>query len=203
MIKEVFFDVETQKLFSEIEGENPADLKLSMLSVYKRQIDENIKEISGEMTSFWHDDLDGLWSIFQEADRIIGFNSISFDTPVLQPYASFPLNKLPHFDILDKVKQAFGRRLSLNALAKETLGKEKIDIGINAVLYWKQQDKKSLAKLQKYCEEDVYVTRDLYDYGLNNNHLKFKDRWNTPKEIEIDFSYPKEEIEATKQKGLF
>jgi len=203
MIKEVFFDVETQKLFGDIDGDNPADLKLSMLSTYKRQLYENYKEINGAMTSFWHDNLDDLWPIFQEADRIIGFNSISFDVQVLQPYAPFPLSKLPHFDILEKVKQAFGRRLSLNALAKETLEKEKMDVGINAVLYWRQGDKESLEKLQKYCEDDVLITRDLYDYGLKHKHLKFKDKWNTPRTIEIDFSYPKEEIEAAKQTGLF
>jgi len=203
MIYEVFFDVETQKLFDDIEGSNPKDLKLSIVSSYQRSLDENFNEIEGKMRSFWENKLDDLWKLFQNADRIIGFNSIKFDVPVLQPYTTLPLSKLNHFDIMQKVKMVFGRRLSLNALAKETLNQKKTDIGTNAVIYWQNGDKESLEKLQKYCENDVIITRNLYDYVLKNKHLNFRDKWNTPRTINLDFSYPGESLDITKQEELF
>jgi len=202
-MNEVFFDVETQKLFDDIEGSNPKDLKLSVVSAYQRTLNENLDEIEGKMKSFWEDKLDGLWELFQNADRIIGFNSIKFDIPVLQPYTTLPLSKLNHFDIMQKVKEVFGRRLSLNALAKETLNQKKTDIGTNAVIYWQNGDEKSLKKLQKYCENDVVITRNLYDYVLKNRHIRFRDKWNTPRTIDLDFSYPREDSNSIKQEGLF
>ena len=203
MINEIFFDVETQKLFDDINGNDPKDLGLSIVSTYQRTLDENFNEVEGKIKSFWQEELENLWPIFQNADRIIGFNSIKFDVPVLQPYTTLPLSKLNHFDIMQKVKEAFGRRLSLNALAKETLNQKKTDIGTNAVIYWQKKDKESLKKLKKYCEDDVIITRNLYDYVLKNKHLKFRDKWNTPRTIDLDFSYPKEDSDNIKQGGLF
>ncbi|KKQ37006.1 MAG: DEAD/DEAH box helicase domain protein [Candidatus Woesebacteria bacterium GW2011_GWA1_37_7] len=142
-----------------------------------------------------------MWPIFQDADRIIGYNSLGFDVPVLRPYLNFPFAKLPHLDIMYKVKDVFGRRIPMDAIAKETLDREKTDIGLNAVFYWQKGDKSSLEKLQKYCEADVLITRDIYDFVLKNNHLLFKDKWNTLRKVELDFSYPKETLE--KQEGLF
>ena len=51
------------------------------------------------------------------------------------------------------------------------------------------ETKKSLELLQKYCEDDVRITKDIYDYVLKNKSLKFTDYWNNPREIEMDFSY--------------
>lgn len=198
---EVIFDVETKKLFEEVEGRDPGKLELSVASAYRRKVDEKGREIEGEMRSFWEKELDELWVWFEEAERIIGFNSIGFDVPVLQPYYQGNLLKLNHFDILDRVKEVLGHRLSLNAIAKETLGETKIAVGTDAVDWWKAGDEGSLAKLKKYCEMDVVVTRGVYDYARNEGKLKFKDRWNELREVEVDFSYPKPEGEV--QMGLF
>ncbi len=193
---EVFFDVETQKLFSEVENENPSLLGVSIVSVYSREMDNDLFETNGSMQSFWVSDLSQLWPVLSKADRVIGFNSIKFDVPVLQPHAPYPLLKLPHFDILDEVKKIIGKRISLDSFAKETLDEEKSDVGINAVLYWKSQKQEDLRKLQKYCEKDVEITKQLYDYAIKNGCLKYKDRWNTPREIQLDFSYPSANIES-------
>jgi DEAD/DEAH box helicase domain-containing protein len=188
MHAEVFFDVETKKLFGDIVGFNPADLGVSIVSLYARTLDENLNEGEGEIQSFWEKDFDKMWPIFQSADRIIGFNSISFDVPALSPYAKFPFQKLSHFDIMQKIKEKFGHRISMDAIAKETLDREKTDVGINAVYYWQKQDKESLKKLKKYCEADVLITRDIYDFVLKNSYLSFKDKWNTLQKVELDFS---------------
>lgn len=192
MFDEVIFDLETKKLFSDIGSKNPGDLGVSIVSLYHRQIDENQQEIHGDIHSFWENDFDKLWPFLQNADRIIGFNSLHFDVPALQPYALFDLKTLPHFDILDRVKEAIGIRIKLSVLARDSLGHTKVDNGLNAVLYWNQKDTKSMAKLQYYCEQDVIVTRDLYDFGLKNGILHYTNKWNEPKTVTIDFSYPKE-----------
>lgn len=202
MFNEVIFDLETKKLFSEIEGNDPGDLGVSVVSLYKRKLDGNLQEVKGNLMSFWENEFDRMWPIFQEADRIIGFNSLNFDVSALAPYANFPFHKLPHFDIIVKVKDAFGHRISLNDIARETLDREKSDYGLNAVLYWQKGDKESLSRLQKYCEEDVIITREIYDFGLKNKFLRFKDKWNTLREIEVDFSYIKKDF-PEKQIGLF
>jgi DEAD/DEAH box helicase domain-containing protein len=201
MKSEVFFDVETKKLFSDVAENDPALLGVSVVSVYYRTLDENLNETEGLIQSFWEKEFGKMWPIFQEADRIIGYNSLGFDVPALKPYTNFPFAKLPHFDIMAKVKDAFGRRIPLDAIAKETLDREKTDTGLNAVYYWQKGDKESLEKLKKYCEADVLITRDVYDFVLKNGHLLFKDKWNTLRKVELDFSYPKEDAE--KQEGLF
>jgi len=201
VLTEIFFDIETKKIFDDIEGYNPADLGISIVSIYKREIDENFGEVSGKMESFFEDDFDKMWGSFSNADRIIGFNSLHFDVPALASLSPFDFKKLKHFDIMDHVKNALGFRLSLNAIASETLGHSKIDNGLNAVYYWQEHSKESLAKLKKYCEMDVVVTKQVYDYGIKNKQLKYKDKWNTPRIIEVDFSYPK--LEEVPQMGLF
>lgn len=199
---EVFFDVETKKLFSEIEDDDPGKLGVSIVSLYHREFDDiNLKESNGKIISFWENEFDKMWPIFQKADRIIGFNSIGFDVPSLIPYSDFAFNKLPHLDIMQKLKQEFGRRISLDAIARETLDRTKIDSGLSAVLYWKKHDKDSLDKLKKYCEDDVLITKQLYDFVYKNGYLQFKDKWNTLRKVNLDFSYP---ITSTvPQIGLF
>lgn len=198
---EVIFDIETKKLFDEVGWDNADQLGVSIVSLYCRTLDDNLEEKSGKMESFWEKDIGKMWPIFQKADRIIGFNTLGFDVPVLQPYANFPLKKLMHLDLMNEMRQVLGHRLSLNALAAQTLGEEKTDVGTNAVKYYRLGDKKSLDKLQKYCEADVDITKRLYDYGLKNNRLMYKDKWNTEREVEVDFSYP-ESTPAT-QDSLF
>lgn len=202
IIKEVFFDVETKRWFSDIEQRDPSQLGISICSVYSREVDENFREIKGEMKSFWENELSQMWSIFQEADRIIGFNSIYFDIPALKPYSPISFPKLLHFDIMAEIKKVIGRRISLDALAKSTIDKFKIDVGENAIIYFDKGDQKSLDKLKKYCEEDVILTRDLYDYALKNKELKYLDKWNTLRTIKVDFSYPKDSINNS-QVSLF
>lgn len=202
MINEVIFDLETQKFFDEIGDRDPSALGVSVVSLYIRELDDELNELRGEIKSYWENDLKGLWPHFQKADRIIGFNSVRFDVPVLTPYANFPLNRLPHFDIMQQIKAALGHRLSLNALAKGSLNSEKTDVGARAVEYWKKGDEQSLKKLQSYCESDVVITKDIYDFGLKEKRLIYFDKWNTQREVEVDFAYPKEEKEE-KQIGLF
>lgn len=208
MYREVIFDIETKKLFDQIEDrQRIEDLGVSVVSAYRRVLDDSYMEIEGEMASFWDEGMQGrrklgeLWEWLVNADRVIGFNSIKFDAPVLNPHMKGDVMRLKHFDILEKVRGVLGHRLSLDALAKETLGETKMANGLAAVDWWQAGDEESLEKLQRYCEMDVEVTKKLYDVGLREGRLKYMSKWNEPKEIEVDFSYPKKEEES--QLGLF
>jgi len=203
MIDEAIFDIETKKLFSEVDGGDPALLGVSLVSIYIRKVDESQREIEGVMRSFWGNELSEFWPILTRVKRIIGFNSLKFDVLVLKPLAPPAFTRLPHFDIMNIVRVALGHNLSLAVLAQETLGARKIDNGLNAVAYWKSKDPEQLAKLKSYCEADVLLTRDLYDYGVRNKHLKYVDKWNNPKSFAVDFSYPKEVVDASRQMGIF
>lgn len=203
MYKEVIFDLETQKFFDDIEGFDPALLGVSVLSMYVRTLDENMNEVEGKMISFFEEDLAKAWEYFRNADRIIGFNSKRFDVPALKPYLPAELNKISHLDILEHVKEINGKRVSLNAIVKETLGDHKADDPRNAIIYWQKHDEESLRKLKFYCEEDVRLTKEVYDFGLTNKKLSFKDYWNDIKTIDVDFSYPKIEKPKEEQTSLF
>lgn len=198
---EVIFDIETKKIFDNITTNDPADLGISIVSLYKRILDENLNELDGRIQSFWEADFPQMWPVFSNVDRVIGFNSLHFDVPAIAPLAPYDFHKLTHFDIMDHVKNAVGFRLSLNAIASETLGHTKTDHGLNAVKYWAQHSPESLAKLKKYCEADVIVTKEVYDYGLKNRQLKFIDKWNTVRTFPVDFSYPPKT--DVPQMGLF
>lgn len=217
---EVIYDIETKSFFDDTNFRDPAALGISIVSAYRRELDKDLKEISGEMKSFWTPDaapklsggnyfFEEMWNWFEEADRIIGYNSFGFDNPAMNGiYNKGDFTKLKHFDVLDMIKNVFGHRVKLDSVAKETLGQGKIAGGADAVMWWAKGDPVSLANLKKYCEMDVEVTKGVYDYALKNKKLKFKDRWNEPREIEVDFSYPVELVEEEKapaeiQMGLF
>lgn len=199
---EIFFDTETKKFFNEIEDNDPAKLGVSICSLYMRTLDESLKEVQGEMQSFWEEDFGKMFTLFEKADRIIGFNSIGFDVPALSPYLPSHWPKLKHFDILNEIRNIEGKRMSLDSIAKATLKTNKNDQGVNAIKYWAEHSKESLAKLQKYCEMDVAITRDIYDYALKNGLLKYIDFWNETHDIHLDFSYPKENL-SNVQSSLF
>ncbi|HUC95147.1 MAG TPA: ribonuclease H-like domain-containing protein [Candidatus Saccharimonadales bacterium] len=198
---EVFFDTETKKFFDDIEGYDPAKLGVSITSVYSRTLDDNLNEVDGKMQSFWEKDFPEMFKLFEKADRIVGFNSISFDIPALSPYLPVHWPKLKHFDILSEIKKVEGKRMSLDSIAKATLGAKKNDSGVNAIKYWAAGDPESLAKLKKYCEMDVEITKNIYDHALKNGVLKYIDFWNETHEIKLDFSYPIPE--QTIQNSLF
>lgn len=200
---EVFFDTETKKFFDEATGYDPSKLGVSITSVYSRTLDENLKEIEGVMQSFWEKDFAEMFKLFEKADRIIGFNSKGFDVPALSPYLPSHWEKLPHFDILEEIKKVEGKRMSLDSLAKATLNSKKNDSGENAIKYWNEGTEESLAKLKKYCEMDVEITKNIYDHTLINKLLKYIDFWNETHEVSLDFSYPVKDVEETLQSSLF
>ncbi len=193
---EIFLDVETQKAFSEVDGFDPAQLKVSYVGVCRR---DSSSSSADEFVGFFEDRLSDLWPILEQSDRIVGFNIVGFDFPVLAPYYHGDFKDLPVLDILDEVKKGVGHRVSLNAIAKETLGVQKSGSGLDALRYFEQG---KLDELAKYCLMDVRITRDVYDFGKKERHLKFLNKWNRVISVPVDFSYPDDESGSKVQMSL-
>lgn len=71
-------------------------------------------------------------------------------------------------DILEEINASLGFRLSLNNIAKATLKIEKAGSGLDALKYFRDGE---IDKLKHYCQHDVYITRQVYEYGRARGHL--------------------------------
>jgi len=158
----IILDLETKKTFDEVGGqENRHLLGVTVVGVYSYQRDE--------YRAFREEEFGELLELFKNTKLVIGFNSISFDFTVLQPYfKEFDLSTIPHLDILKEVYDILGFRLKLESLAQTTLGYGKSGSGLDAIKYHRNNE---WDKLIKYCLDDVKVTKELYEYGLNHGHL--------------------------------
>ncbi len=130
------------------------------------------------------DQLDQLIEYFKKCDLVVGFNIKRFDFRVLSGYLDFNFEKLPTLDILEEVHNRLGYRLSLDHLAKVTLGQKKTANGLQALLWWKQG---RIRDIIDYCKKDVEITRDLFLYGQKNGYLLFTNKANKTVRIPVKF----------------
>lgn len=179
---QVILDVETKKTFDEVGGFFPDRLGISFVGVCIREGSSG----EGTMKSFWEKDLPELFPLLERADLIVGFNVDNFDMQTFVPYYSGDITTIPTLDLLTKIKDSAGHRIGLDAVAQETLGIGKTGDGLDAIKYF---NTKQWDKLEKYCLQDVKVTRDVYDFGLKTGHVKFKNKWNRLIECPVDFSF--------------
>ncbi len=109
----------------------------------------------------------------QQLDRVIGFNIKRFDYRVLSAYTELDFRNISTLDILEKVKDQLGYRLSLDHLASVTLDAGKTADGLDALRWWREG---KMAKILEYCRSDVAITRDLYRFGRDNRYLLFQNK---------------------------
>lgn len=140
---------------------------------------------TGEYSSYFREELPKLWPILERADMLIGFNSDTFDIPLLNRYYPGDLTHIRSLDILAEVAKVLGRRVRLESLAQATLGRGKTGHGLEAGVWWKEGKKDKVAA---YCIEDVRLTRELYEYALTNGCLKYKDL-REKREFKLDTSH--------------
>jgi len=72
------------------------------------------------------------------------------------------------FDVLEEIHKLLGRRVKLDQLAKDTLGKSKSGDGVEAVGWWRAGDKDRVAA---YCEQDVAILRDVVEHGRAKGYV--------------------------------
>ncbi len=187
---QVILDLETKKIFDEVGGYFPDKLGVSYVGVCIRDGFSG----KGELKGFFEKEFDQLFELLEKADVIVGFNSDGFDLPALAPLYSGKIEKLPSLDLMARIKKSCGHRIGLDTVATETLGVGKSGHGLDAIKYYKSGQFDELAK---YCLQDVALTRDIYDYGLKNGKIKFKNKWLRTVECEVDFTFT-----AKKDAGL-
>ncbi len=159
----VVFDLETQRSAAEVGGWNKAYLMgLSVGIVWDSH--------QQDFTTYFEKDLHALVDHLQRADLVVGFNIIGFDYSVLRGYTTFDFKQLNTLDMLRDIYAQLRYRVSLDALGRATLDTPKSADGLQA-LQWFQEGRMDL--IEAYCKKDVEVTRDLFQYGLDNGYLLF------------------------------
>jgi DEAD/DEAH box helicase domain-containing protein len=160
----IVFDLETQNVFSEVGSSDPTALDISVATVYDSETDT--------YTTVTIDEIDQLWPIIEQADALVGYNSNHFDIPLLNKYYPGDLTQIKSIDLLEDIKLSLGRRIRLDSVAQATIGAKKTADGLQAVRWWREGNIKDI---KKYCEQDVRVTKQLFEYAREHGHVKFKD----------------------------
>jgi DEAD/DEAH box helicase domain-containing protein len=172
------FDLETKRSAAEVGGwHNASRMGISVAVLYD--------SLSGSFHTYWEKDIPRMVEHLRELDLVVGFNNKRFDNKVLSAYTMFNLHSLPTLDILDVIHQRLGYRLSLDRLAEHTLGVKKSADGLLALQWFKEG---RLEEIREYCRDDVRITRDLFLFGLQNQHLLFQNKTGNVVRLPIDFS---------------
>ena len=172
------FDVETQRSAAEVGGWHRADrMGISVAILYD--------SVSDSFKTYLEKDIPALINDLQTFDLVVGFNNKRFDNKVLSAYSLFNLATLPTLDIMEKITNRLGYRLSLDRLAEHTLGIKKSANGLQALQWYKEG---RMEEIIRYCRQDVKITRDIFLYGLENRYLLFKNKAGSIVRLPVDFS---------------
>lgn len=164
-MKNIIFDIETKNTFEMVNSDKPKDLDISVICIYESDTEK--------YSSFWEKDFGKLWPLLEKASMLTTFNGDHFDIPILQKYCPVDLSKIKSLDLLKEVKNSIGKRIKLDTIAGATLGINKSGNGLDAVRWWNEGE---YEKIEKYCLQDVKVTKDVFEYAIKNNNLKYEDK---------------------------
>ncbi len=163
-MRKIVLDIETQNSFQEVGSSSAVDLDISLLVIYDYE--------DGKYKTFLEKDFPELWKILEQTDLIIGYNSDHFDIPLLNKYYPGDISQIKSLDLLVPIRESLGRRVRLDAVASGTLGKNKSGNGLEAIEWWKNGE---IKKIEKYCKQDVLVTKEIYEYAMKEKKLKYKE----------------------------
>ncbi len=163
-MRKIVFDIETKNTFQEVGSNKARDLDISLLVIYDYK--------DGKYKTFTEKNMADLWPILEETDLLIGYNSDHFDIPLLDKYYPGELTAIASLDLLKEIKNSLGRSIRLDNIAEATIGVGKSGHGLQAIEWWKAGE---IDKIEKYCRDDVKVTKDVYEYALKHQKLKYKD----------------------------
>ena len=159
-------DVETRRAAADVGGwGNAHKMGVSVAVLYDSGLDDFLV--------YRQEELPQLYSALTACELVVGFNISGFDYKVLAGASPFDLHALPTLDMLERVHARLGYRLSLDTLAKATLGAQKSASGLEALAWWKEG---RMDEIIAYCKQDVAVTRDLYLFGRENGYLLFSNK---------------------------
>ncbi len=177
----LYFDLETQKSAEDVDGWGNIHLMGLAVGVVWDSMEQ-------KYFSYLENEASKLVEKLRTANLVVGFNVKKFDYGVLQPYADFDLHEITTFDMLDDIKAKLNHRLSLNHLAENTLNSKKSADGLISLQWYKEG---KIDKIVEYCQQDVKVTRDLFEYGEKHGYIKYKTRSGVAKDLKVDWKVDK------------
>jgi len=173
----VYFDLESQKLFEEVGGRDASKLLLACGVTWSTA--------RNDFAVYWEKDVQALIAELKSADRVIGFNTIKFDYEVLRPYApNENFRALRSIDILQDVFRTLNFRLSLDSIARATLGTTKTADGVMSVEWFRQGE---LDKVAEYCKADVDITRRVYEFGRDHGFLHYYSKLGSKLKVPVNW----------------
>jgi len=176
-MNQVFFDLETQKLFEEVGGRNISKLLLACGVTYSSG--------RSDFAVYWEKDAEALLAELKSADKVIGFNIREFDYEVLRPYApGFNFAALPTLDLLLDIRRALNFSLSLDSLARASLGAAKSADGVQSVEWFRAGE---LDKVAEYCKADVDITRRLFEFGRENGFVYYHSKLGSKLKVAVNW----------------
>ena len=180
MMKTYVFDLETKHLAQEVGGWDYIDrLGLAAAVLLDVGADEYLRYTEHQAAE--------LIEAIEESDRMIGFNLVRFDYTVLKPYG---LSITPELvakttDLLLDIYQELGFRVSLDNLAATSFQARKSADGLQAVSWYKEG---KIDEVLAYCEIDVAVTNELWQFGKEHGQVFFQDRFGRRRAVRVDWS---------------
>jgi DEAD/DEAH box helicase domain-containing protein len=170
-------DLETQNLVQDVGGWGNVDkLKISIACAYDSKTDRFLVFREGEI---------GKLNELCEDRLVIGYNIRGFDLIILKAYG-LNLEKLDVFDIMYDVQTLTRQKyLKLETLAQGTLNAGKSADGLLAVEWWKKGE---IEKIIQYCQQDVQVTRDIFEYGRKNGVVKLRRADGSDTEVKVSWN---------------
>lgn len=171
--KIVVFDIETQKSFAEISAIQEMRVAAAVLysyteDKYKIYTEENVQELIKELL---------------DADVIVGYNHIHFDFKVLNGYTDKTFNNIDSVDMMRHAQKSIGFRPKLNNLVSATLGESKSADGLQSLQWFKEG---KINKVIEYCQQDVKVTKELYEFGRDNGFI-YNEGFNGKQKITVNW----------------
>lgn len=166
----VVLDLETKQSFQDVHAFDPSRLTVSVVGLYDAAGDSERAYRAEEFLE--------LEQVLRRAPRVVGFNLFGFDYAVLKPaFAAASAGRpaldpytLPTVDLFDHLQRVLGFRPKLDDVARATLGRGKSGNGLDAIRLYQEGNWDALIR---YCLDDVRLTRDLYEHGLQRGHVKF------------------------------
>lgn len=171
------FDLETQRSFQDVGSRSAMrQLGMSVGIVYSFRDDQ--------FSTFYENEGNALIDRLLGAELVVGYNVIGFDFEVLKGYREAAFDEVPTLDLMVDLQGKLGFRPKLDSVVQATLGAAKSADGLQALAWWKEG---RVDLIEKYCRDDVAITRDLYLWGKRNRHVLVSRYSGAPIKVEVSW----------------
>jgi hypothetical protein len=175
----VYFDLETQRTANDAGGwDCKRDMGMSVGVTYSTAL--------GAYQIYDEKRVGKLVDQLIRADLVIGFNILNFDYEVLMGYTILDLkSQVSTLDMMAVLEAKLGHRLSLESVARASLGTGKTAEGLDAIKWWREG---RVLDIAEYCCYDVKATRLVHEYGCRHGKLSYNDRFGQRRDVAVEWA---------------